>query len=141
MTVLNRTEAKATSLAEALRSHLGDKPAAAIQSGPLSTERIAALSPEVSLVVNATSVGMWPHVEATPWPEEIPFPAQALAYDLNYSGASGAIPSAFLRVAQTAGAQTLDGLQMLVYQGAVAFEKWTGRPAPIEVMSAALSGR
>ncbi len=138
VTVLNRTEEKATSLADDLRSHISGSMAAMIQSGPLSTERIASLAPAVDLIVNATSVGMGPHLESTPWPKEVAFPAQAVAYDLIYSGAGCATPTAFLRAAQAAGAQTLDGLQMLVYQGAVAFEKWTGRTAPVEVMAAAL---
>ena len=141
VTVLNRTEEKATSLADDLRPHANGSTAATIQSGPLSMERIASLAPEVDLVVNATSVGMWPRVETTPWPKEVAFPARAVAYDLIYSGADCAPQTAFLRMAQAAGAQTLDGLQMLVYQGAVAFEKWTGQAAPIEVMSTALLER
>jgi shikimate dehydrogenase len=39
-----------------------------------------------------------------------------------------------LKAARRAGAQTLGGLPMLVYQGAAAFELWTGQPAPIEIM-------
>ncbi len=39
-----------------------------------------------------------------------------------------------LRSASEAGARTLGGLPMLVYQGAAAFELWTGVPAPVEVM-------
>ncbi|MBI3973253.1 MAG: hypothetical protein HY332_18415, partial [Chloroflexi bacterium] len=38
--------------------------------------------------------------------------------------------------AEAAGAQTLEGLPMLIYQGAASFERWTGRPAPIEIMMA-----
>ena len=43
-----------------------------------------------------------------------------------------------LRAAQAAGCRTANGLGMLLYQGAAAFELWTHRPAPIEVMRAAL---
>lgn len=136
VTVLNRTEAKAASLAAELR-RCGLGP---IQSGALAAEHIAALAPTVDLVVNATSVGMGPHIGETPWPAEVAFPATAIAYDLIYSGAAGARPTAFLRQAEAAGAQTLDGSYMLVYQGALAFEKWTEQPAPVEVMMAALMG-
>jgi shikimate dehydrogenase len=44
----------------------------------------------------------------------------------------------FLKEAQQCGARTLDGLGMLVYQGAIGFKLWTGLEAPITVMRAAL---
>jgi len=152
VTVLNRTEAKAVSLADDLRGYvcgnvrdepgvnsLSNNMAVVVRGGALTAGQVAALAAEVDLVVNATSLGMWPHVEDTPWPAEVPFPGRAIAYDLIYSSAAGATPTAFLRQAMAAGAQTLDGSEMLVYQGALAFEKWTGQPAPINVMIAALS--
>jgi len=46
--------------------------------------------------------------------------------------------TAFLRAAEARGARTLDGLGMLVYQGAIAFQMWTGVEAPINVMRRAL---
>jgi shikimate dehydrogenase len=45
----------------------------------------------------------------------------------------------FLQEAEARGALTLDGLGMLVYQGAIAFKLWTGEDAPVEVMKQALS--
>jgi shikimate dehydrogenase len=44
------------------------------------------------------------------------------------------LETVFLARARAAGATTIDGLGMLVHQGAFAFEKWTGQPAPVEVM-------
>jgi shikimate dehydrogenase len=44
----------------------------------------------------------------------------------------------FLKQARTAGATALDGLGMLVYQGAIAFKMWTGEEAPIQIMRQAL---
>ncbi|MEZ4632313.1 MAG: shikimate dehydrogenase, partial [Deinococcales bacterium] len=46
--------------------------------------------------------------------------------------------TAFLKMASARGAQTLDGLGMLVHQGAIAFKMWTEQDAPTEVMKAAL---
>jgi shikimate dehydrogenase len=57
-------------------------------------------------------------------------PGQAIYYDLVYNP----LETVFLARARAAGAVTVDGLGMLVHQGAVAFEKWTGRPAPTDVM-------
>jgi len=45
----------------------------------------------------------------------------------------------FLIEATAKGAKTLDGLGMLVYQGAIAFTIWTGRDAPVDVMRQALT--
>jgi shikimate dehydrogenase len=53
-------------------------------------------------------------------------------YDLIYNPDE----TVLLREASLAGARTLNGLSMLVYQGAAAFEQWTGRPAPIGLMMA-----
>ena len=46
--------------------------------------------------------------------------------------------TAFLRAARKAGCQTANGLGMLLYQGAAALELWSGLPAPVEIMRAAL---
>jgi shikimate dehydrogenase len=53
-----------------------------------------------------------------------------LVYDLVYNP----LETPLLRAAARAGARTLGGIHMLVYQGAASFELWTGRPAPVEVM-------
>lgn len=84
----------------------------------------------VDLVVNCTSVGMYPDVDASPWPDEIPFPANAAVYDMIYR------PSVTRLMQQCidAGGRAVGGLGMLVRQGAEAFRIWTEREAPIEVM-------
>ena len=55
-------------------------------------------------------------------------------YDIVYNP----IKTRLLEEAEAGGAQTIGGLDMLVWQGALAFEKWTGVKAPIEVMRAEL---
>ena len=57
-------------------------------------------------------------------------PARALVCDLVYNPRE----TPMLREAATAGARVLGGLPMLVYQGAAAFELWTGKKAPVKVM-------
>jgi shikimate dehydrogenase len=89
---------------------------------------------DVDVLVNATSIGLYLHV------------AERLA--LNYESIRPAmtvcdvIPNPphtpFLAAAQQRGAQTLDGLGMLVNQGAIGFKIWTGQDAPVEVMHRAL---
>jgi len=92
------------------------------------------LESETTLVVNATPVGMAPHADASPWPDDVKFPVGALAFDLIYNPRR----TRWMAQAERCGARSTNGLAMLVYQGAAAFEMWTGQAAPIDVMRAAL---
>lgn len=89
---------------------------------------------QANLIVNSTSIGMWhgPAEGVSPLAGR-ELPAKALVYDLVYNPEQ----TPLLQQAQAAGCPTLGGLAMLVYQGADAFELWTGKPAPINVMFAA----
>jgi shikimate dehydrogenase len=119
--VANRTAERAVSLAEAVPGATG---------GGLDDlgDRVAG----AGVLVNATSVGM----EA---PEETPVPAAHLHGDLAVLDAVYApIETRLLREAADAGATTVDGAWMLLFQGVEAFEIWTGREAPVDEMNAAL---
>lgn len=85
------------------------------------------------LLVNATPLGMTPHVDISPWPEALPLPARWAVYDLIYNPAE----TRLLARARAAGATAISGLGMLVHQGALAFELWTGQSPPVEVMRVA----
>jgi shikimate dehydrogenase len=93
-----------------------------------------ALSPGVDVLVNATSIGLYPNVEDYP----------NLDYDSIHPAMTvcDVIPNPphtpFLKQARQRGAKTLDGLGMLVNQGAIGFKIWTGQDAPVEVMHQAL---
>jgi len=93
-----------------------------------------------ALVVNCTPVGMAPSPAASPWLAGTPFPPSAFVYDLVYNPPE----TQLTRDAQTAGLRAATGLGMLVEQGALAFEQWTGRAAPRVTMrraaEAALAG-
>jgi len=96
----------------------------------LDSESLLPYIHQVNLVINTTPVGMYPKVESSPWPESLLFPVDAFVYDLIYN------PSKTLLVeqAQKAGLSAVNGLGMLVEQASLAFEIWTGKPAPREVM-------
>jgi shikimate dehydrogenase len=119
--VWNRTELRSQHLCE----ELGGRPVAA---------------PSVSsygIVVNSTAVGL--HGE-DPF-AELPlaaadFAAGQVVVDMVY----GAEPTSLLRAAEAAGARTVDGLEVLVRQGAHSLRIWTGREAPLETMRAAARG-
>lgn len=94
------------------------------------------LLPTADLVVNTTPIGMHPHHDASPltdadWQQ---LPSSAIAYDLIYTPR----PTLFLQQAAGQGLRTLDGLEMLVQQGAAALTLWLQQPAPVDMMRQAL---
>jgi shikimate dehydrogenase len=91
------------------------------------------------LIVNTTPIGMHPEIEVSPIDAETMqgLSANAIVYDLIYTPS----PTKFLQLAQgLKGVVAIDGLEMLVQQGAVAFELWLHNPAPVDVMRQALIG-
>jgi len=101
------------------------------EPAPLSD--VSGIGDDTDLLVNTTSLGMWPHTEASPWPLDLPIPGHLTVCDLVYSPPE----THFLSQARAVGAEMIGGLGMLVHQGAVAFELWTGRPAPVAAMQQA----
>ena len=126
LTIVNRTPERGEALACHLRQFGVEVTAVPSQSG-----EIAEAMAVCDLVVNCTSVGLeGSGTEGeSPLPERL-IPRQALVYDLVYNPPE----TALLRLAGEAGARTLGGLPMLVYQGAASFELWTGEAAPVNIM-------
>jgi len=87
------------------------------------------------LVINATPIGMGsdPHTPINEAEMSL-LPSQAIAYDLIYTPR----PTRFLQLAAARGLTAIDGLEMLIHQGAIALEFWLDRPVPIEIMRQAL---
>jgi shikimate dehydrogenase len=100
---------------------------------PLTTETLVESARAADLLVNATPMGMWPRVDGSVWPEGVPIPAHLTVFDLVYNPPE----TRLMRKARESGARAIGGLRMLVGQGALAFEMWTGQPAPVEVMMSA----
>jgi shikimate dehydrogenase len=87
---------------------------------------------DASVLVNATPVGMRPSDPVLIAQES--FHRNLFVYDLIYNP----LETKLLASARAAGCRTANGLGMLLYQGCLAFEYWTGRPAPVDVMRLAL---
>ncbi len=85
------------------------------------------------VLVNATSVGMGTQQDMSPVPKEI-LPNFAVVMDIVYAP----LTTRLLTEAQQCGCTTINGLEMLLYQGAAQFELWTGLQAPVEVMRRSL---
>ena len=130
VTILNRSLDRARSLAHDLGAI---DPGARLSAGPLDAAALQREAPRADLIVQTTPLGMWPHIESTPWVEEVPYPSGALLFDLVYNPRE----TRLMQWARRAGAKASHGLGMLVHQGAEAFKMWTGQEPPIEVMYAA----
>jgi len=134
--IANRTAARARSLCRALRSNFPRASVAVVSPAAADFSAIAAGS---ALIVNTTPLGGRPG-------DPLPVPAEGLrrgqvVMDIVYRPRA----TPLLAAASGAGARCVDGLAMLLYQGALAFSLWTGREAPLPAMrralAAALPGR
>jgi shikimate dehydrogenase len=81
------------------------------------------------ILIHATSVGMSPDTGKSLVPAEL-FKSGLTVFDVIYSP----LKTKLLREAEDAGCRTIGGVDMLVWQGVLCFEKWTGQPAPFETM-------
>ncbi|MFC2005964.1 shikimate dehydrogenase [Chloroflexota bacterium] len=95
----------------------------------LNKENLTGTLDKADILVNATSVGMSPDSNETPVNADLLRPG-LIVFDIVYNP----IKTRLLREAEVAGAETIGGLDMLIWQGALAFEKWTGQKAPVELM-------
>ncbi len=95
---------------------------------------ICSLTSDLSLIVNATSVGMSPDIHSSPWPDGLAFPENAFVYDLVYNPRK----TKLFKDACNAGLPAATGLGMLVEQAALSFEIWTGHTPPRDALIAAV---
>ena len=95
----------------------------------LNEENLATVLEGADILVNATSVGMSPDTDETPVPAKLLKPS-LVVFDVVYNPTQ----TRLMREAEAAGAKTIGGLDMLVWQGALAFEKWTGQKPPVDLM-------
>jgi len=131
--VRNRSEARGKAMVAEVRQRISPHSGGSLRFDPwTSTHQV---TDEVNILVNATSIGLYPDVDAMP--------------DVSLDGARSdllvcdVIPNPpetpLVKAAAVRGLRVLNGLSMLVYQGAIGFEMWTGQPAPEATMKTALA--
>ena len=121
--LVNRTEEKADAVAGEI-----------IERFPSVKVSVGFPKTAVDLVINATSLGLKPD-DASPLDEkQFSLKRTRAVYDMIYRPAE----TKLLAAAKKSGCKTANGLGMLLHQGAKAFEIWTGKPAPLDVMRRAL---
>lgn len=129
--ILARRGAQAEALCQLLAPHL---PHAQLTWHPLSAAAQIADGCKSPLIVNSSPLGMTPHVDTSIWPDGLQFPAGSFVYDLVYNPAR----TKLMCEAEAAGCSSANGLGMLLHQGAIAFQIWTGQAPDLAVMRAAL---
>jgi shikimate dehydrogenase len=127
VTIVNRRQELdwAENIAQSIKEDLG-KEVKVYELGQL-----ASALENIDLLVNATSVGMSPAGDISPVPAKLLVTIPAV-FDIVYNP----LETRLLREAKAAGAKTISGVDMLAWQGALAFEQWTGQKAPLELMRA-----
>lgn len=95
-------------------------------------DEMSSLISQADLLVNTTPIGMYPNINSSPVDEAIfdGLSPRAIVYDLIYIPS----PTQFLQQAQIRGAIAIDGLEMLVQQGAAALELWLQQSVPVDIM-------
>ncbi len=127
LVILNRTEPKARDLAADLKKF------SAVRGDKLSEATLRSELADADILVNSTSVGMYPNVDATPVEKKF-LRREMAVFDIVYNP----LETRLLRDAGAVGARVVGGVKMLVHQGALAFELWTGEKPPVEEMCAAV---
>jgi shikimate dehydrogenase len=127
LTVLNRRQELdwAFELAGRINRDLGKE----IRVLELTVENLSDALTKSDILVNATSVGMTPDDNSSPVPAGL-LKSGLTVFDIVYNP----VRTRLLTEAAASGARTVGGVDMLAWQGALAFEKWTGRSAPIDLM-------
>ncbi len=121
------------SRAEALARDISRSAACELETGDLQGIALRRALARADLLVNATSAGMHPHTDEVPLPDPAALRPGLIVYDLVYNPRK----TRLLLEAEARGCRVFNGIGMLVYQGALAFELWTGRKAPVAVMRVA----
>ncbi len=129
--VLARDPRKAEALCARMR---GLFPGTAFEGYPLEETWLRTALRNCDLLVNATPVGMHPSSDQSPLSEGDWLRPEVVVFDMVYNPPH----TRLLQQAREAGCRTVGGLSMLVHQGAVSFELWTGVQAPLDAMKRAV---
>ena len=128
VTVINRSKKRGEALAEVIRDNTAAEARFIPWEGP------ARVPDGTDILINATSVGLHPHGDQCPDVDFDTVQPGMVACDVIFNP----VDTPFLTRAAARGARTIDGLGMLVNQGAINYTLWTGKKAPRDVMYAKL---
>ena len=123
--ILNRTGSKASILAKQLEKRFRKE----VEGKILSSKKLSNELDDTDILINSTSVGMYPNVDESLVDRKM-IRSDMTVFDIVYNP----LETKLIKEAKASGAKTVGGAKMLVYQGALSFEIWTGKKPPIEKM-------
>lgn len=126
ITIVNRTKSKAIDIAKSIDSK---------KVCGVGLDELSANVKDADILINSTSVGMYPNVDDSLLTQEM-IHSGLVVFDVVYNP----IETKLLKEAKKAGAKTIDGVMMLVHQGAESFRIWTGDKPPVDEMEKAVRG-
>ncbi|AEH07337.1 shikimate dehydrogenase [Methanothermococcus okinawensis] len=125
LTIINRTVEKAELLSKEISEKLNK---------PIYYNNLDVDIDDFDIIIHTTPIGMYPNIEAKPIIDTDGIKDNMVVMDLIYNPKE----TILLKEAKKHGAKTINGLGMLVYQGAIAFEIWTGVKPDIDIMKRTL---
>jgi len=125
LVIAGKTREEAQSLAKDLKKYFKKE----IKGIENNTDNLRQELKNAQILINATPIGMAPDINSMPIKTEL-LRSNLTVFDSIYNP----IETKLLREARKIGAKTINGVNMLVYQGAEAFKLWTGKNAPVELM-------
>ena len=128
LTILNRNVSKASKIVESLK-RITTGQQVEISAAPFDEKNLRMKLRNADILINATPIGMHPNTDKTPIPRHF-LHNHLIVFDLVYNPQR----TRLLTESEEAGAETISGLEMLVYQGAESFFRWTGKKPSIGLM-------
>lgn len=130
--IINRTEERSESIKDYFKDKMHFEN---INTFELMAKENIEIYKSSKLIINTTSVGMFPNVDDSPTDLEESFNSSQIVFDLIYNP----LKTKFIKLAEQQGATIINGLKMFVVQGAKSFELWTGQSMDIDFMYEELS--
>ncbi|MFX1595108.1 MAG: shikimate dehydrogenase family protein, partial [Promethearchaeota archaeon] len=122
---VNRNEKRALKLSNEIKSNFGVN----IEAKKMINNVLKDESKKADIIINTTPIGMFPNMDNSPIPAEF-LHKDLIVYDIVYNP----LETKLIKDANKIGCKTLKGIDMLVNQGALAFEWWTNRKPNIRLM-------
>ncbi len=125
--IINRTEERSEAIKDYFKAkmHFDN-----IKTFELMAKENLEIYKSSKLIINTTSIGMFPNVDDSPTDLEESFNSSQIVFDLIYNP----LKTKFIKLAEKQGATIINGLKMFVVQGAKSFELWTGNSMDIDFM-------
>lgn len=123
--ISNRTEERAIKLAKELQ----EKAKIKATGKDMSEKTLRTLAYSVDILINTTPIGMYPKIDMSPISKDL-LNENLFVFDIIYNP----LQTRLLKDAKETGSKTLNGLDMFINQGALAFEWWTGKKPNVKLM-------